>query len=76
MRGMRFIHFHLAFMVFAEFHQYTTAESFIALSSAQAFNKPSKLPFDFVHLKIKRMLFTCNDRISVIFLTIPLVIKG
>jgi hypothetical protein len=76
MRDMRFIHFHLAFMVFAEFHPYTTAEFFAALSSAQDFNKPSKFPFDFVHFKIKRLLFTCNDRISVKLLTAPPVIRS
>jgi len=49
MRDMRFIHFHLAFMVFAEFHQHVTAKSFTVLFSAQAllpaffgFLKPSK----------------------------------
>jgi len=33
---MRSIHFYLAFMVFAEFHQYATAESVTALANAQA----------------------------------------
>jgi len=36
LRVMRSIHFYLAFMVFADFHQYATAEFFTALSCAQS----------------------------------------
>jgi hypothetical protein len=34
---MRFIHFHLAFMVFAEFHQHVTAESLLHFSALKPF---------------------------------------